>query len=238
MIPTTLRLAVGPTRWSRMRCSSSSTIVSGAWWAARTAAIWSPARASRVAAGASGINTGKSVFSLTSSATWGRQVRAVAYHWPSIVVDRSPSFRVGGPIRSRSFFVARTRSTASSCRTGRHRSTSVTGVRPATDCWHFPCWTEVWCLSFGVYGVDCGLAGVVGSGAVVGAEVAVGQVDVAAAGAGDPVAARVVGHAGVGEPGRGAGEHAEFVADVDSVGHLTMSWLGRVSGVGWAVTLG
>ena len=60
----------------------------------------------------------------------------------------------------------------------------------------FPCCLEVWCLSFGVHGVDRGLAGVVRAGVVVGAQVLVGQVDIAAAGTGDAVPARVVAEPG------------------------------------------
>lgn len=66
----------------------------------------------QVAAGASGIRTGSSVGSLTSRATCGRQGRAVAYHWPSRVVESSPSRRVGEPRRASSFS-SRTISTSS-----------------------------------------------------------------------------------------------------------------------------
>jgi hypothetical protein len=47
-----------------------------------------------------------------------RQGSAVAYHWPSRVVDCSPSRRVGGPMRSSSFFVPRTMSTRSTTTPG------------------------------------------------------------------------------------------------------------------------
>ena len=60
----------------------------------RQAVLYQDALAGRVAAGAKGITTGSSVASLTSSATCGRQGSAVAYHWPSRVVDCSPSRRV------------------------------------------------------------------------------------------------------------------------------------------------
>src|SRR5918998_3771907 len=101
----------------------------GVAWAARIAAIYQAALAGRVAAGAKGISTGSSVGSLTRSATCGRQGSAVAYHWPSRVVDCSLSRRVGGPMRSSSFFVARTMSTRPSC-----RSTTTLGHADALLC--------------------------------------------------------------------------------------------------------
>src|SRR5947209_16322597 len=87
MMPTTLRLAVRATRQGRILCSSSSTIAGGVPWAVRTVAICWAILVGRVTAGASGINTGSNVVSLTSKATWGFQNRAVAYHSPNSVVD-------------------------------------------------------------------------------------------------------------------------------------------------------
>ena len=77
------------------------------------------ARSSRVAAGASSMNTGSSVRLLTSSATWGRQNRALANQSPSAVVDSSGS-ATGAPFtRSRSFLVPRMNSTGASLASAR-----------------------------------------------------------------------------------------------------------------------
>ena len=107
MIPSTLRLAVLPSRTSCMRDSSWVMNASGTSWADSAWARPSGKRARSVAAGASGMRMGNSVASLTNSATCGLQAQALAYQSPSRVVDVCPDSSVTGPSRSRSFFVAR-----------------------------------------------------------------------------------------------------------------------------------
>ncbi len=73
MIPAMLRLAVLARRISTICCSPVSMTSWGVLCAASTTASWRPNLARRVAAGASGIRTGSSVTSLTSSATCWRR---------------------------------------------------------------------------------------------------------------------------------------------------------------------
>ena len=82
MIPSTLRLAVLPSRTSCMRDSSWVMNASGTSWAASAWARPSGKRASSVAAGASGMRMGNSVALLTNSATCGLQAQALAYQSP------------------------------------------------------------------------------------------------------------------------------------------------------------
>ena len=102
-----LRSLVRASCHARIRSSSSWISLSGTPWAVSTVASCVGNRVMRVAAGASGRRTGRSVRSLMSSAIWcGFQDRAVAYQSPSRVVLGSRS-EDSGPRRSRSFRVAR-----------------------------------------------------------------------------------------------------------------------------------
>ena len=77
------RSFVGPIRTSLMALRSAARNVSSTPCRRRTASIAAGTRSSRVAAGASSMNTGSSVRLLTSSATCGRQNSALANQSPS-----------------------------------------------------------------------------------------------------------------------------------------------------------
>lgn len=79
----------------------------------------------------SGMNTGNSVRSFTSSATWGRQNRTLAYQLPSAVSGSTTEGIIGRRTRFSSFLVACTVNTSSVSHEApnqRRRSSESSGI--------------------------------------------------------------------------------------------------------------
>ena len=130
MTPTTLRFVVLACRTSAIAEISTSTnagttpSVSSTRWSA------SGNRSANVAAGASGINTGNSVRSLTSNTTCGFQNNTLAYQLPRIVAGSDTGGTTGRFTRPRSFLVAGILNTATSLAPRQHQNQQTTPTEP------------------------------------------------------------------------------------------------------------